>query len=712
MASQYQTEQDADTPLARWRFEETSGTTFADDVGGKTVTISGSVTPGSAATGPFPGQGVGADFTGGRVTATGITTWRPQTVEALVYLDSVPSTSNTARIPIYRSDSGATPLVLSWNIDGTSGNQGKLGVGWFTNASVWVQVSASAASVTPGLRHIVGVYNGTTTLTLYVDGAQVATGTVASRGTITGAGDTLNIGARNDGTFPLDGRIYDLAVYNGALSAGRVAAHYTASQQVAGFQLTGGGDWSWPAGTPTVEGIWPAHLTGGGVLHFVSTNVSASSTAPVHFTAHPGDFTGDPGSWVLEDAISSGALLLTTDHSTHVYTPGGDIERVLASVISNRPDPDLVAVITAADPTILTPGQAAGIPWLAQQVDLDVQAGDGAWPGSLRWARNLYIAWQRVNTEATTTADAALWWGNLAVFHKRYNYSGGTVDVTAHPALDVEGLVHDLMGRGFNSVVEYDPNRVPAGMPWGTRIGHASWWDGVSAREVLSFAEKYAPALWWVITEPGPSGLPKFEVGRWDGPIRYVLAPGTAHVELDGGADDLANRCLVRYIGSTMGQAKSTWVAEVRANVRGLADAGMRRTMTLDLTGEGPMSPQDARVRGLSALRVGAQAKTTGKATIGQPVMDLVAGRMVDPWEIQPGWPVVVSDAPVSAARSTSIIESVGADGIRVFRCRSVAFDAGRTEATLSLDGGSRSLIGRLKVDGQARRYDIPSAQV
>jgi len=288
MASLYQTEQDTDTPLARWRFTETSGTTFADDVGGGvTVTISGAVTPGSAPTGPYPGQGVGADFAGGRVTATGASAWRPQTVEALVQLDTVPSTSSSARTVIYRTDStGPLPLWMTWNID--TANQGKLGFGWYTG-SAFVVISAPAAAVTPGLRHIVGVYDGATTLTIYVDGASVASGTVASRGTMTGAADTVNIGARNDGTSPLDGRLYDLALYNGGLSPTRVAAHYTASQQLAGLLVAGGGGMTGFGGNPRVQGSYTGP-SGGGSMRFTSSVVSVGSPAIVHFTAHPGDF--------------------------------------------------------------------------------------------------------------------------------------------------------------------------------------------------------------------------------------------------------------------------------------------------------------------------------------------------------------------------------------------------------------------------------------
>lgn len=711
----YAAEQDTDTPLARWRFDETSGTTFAEDIAAVTATLTGAVTPGSLDGGPYTASRVGADFAGGHATVTGISAWRPQTIEALVRFDTVPSTSSTLRPAIFQHDGTASapiPLTLAYNIDGAAGTRGRLGFGYFSSTS-YKQVSAPASSVVAGaLHHIVGVYDGSTGLTLYVDGTQVASGTVTARGTLTGVSGTGHIGRRFDGTAQIDGRVYDLALYNGALSAGRVAAHWAAAQELAGLDVDGGGDLSGWDGTPTAAGVWsPASLHGGGGLSFFSPTVGVGSPGTVQFTPHPGDFVTRAGSWVIEESLPDGTRIEGGDHSTHVYTPGpGSIERVIGSVVTTRTDSDLIAVVAACEPTITAPGPAHRSGWVTSQLDWDVQAGDGAWPAGLRFADNLYLAWARVSTTVTLGQDETLWWGNLCVIHRRYDYRSGLVDAAAAPALDVQAIVHDLMGRGLNAMVEFDPHRTAPGTPWGTLVPHAAWWDGVSAREVLEFAVTWAPGMWWAVWEPGPSGLPKFEVGRWDGPVRYVLAPGSG-VELSGGAADLANRCLVRYVGTTFGNTRTVWVAEVRANVRGLADAGLSRTMTLDLTGEGLMTTVDARARGVSALRQAALARTAGRVTVTAPIYDHVEGRMVDPWEVRAGSPVVVSDAPLAFSRSTSLAESVGSDGVSVFRCRGVAFDAGSGAATLTLDGGTRSLIGRLKTETVRRRYDVGSAR-
>jgi hypothetical protein len=415
---------------------------------------------------------------------------------------------------------------------------------------------------------------------------------------------------------------------------------------------------------------------------------------------------------MIQEDFAEGSKFTTTSHSTFIYVPGGQIVRVLGSFMSTRTDTNFLALAAAPDQSLTEEwqwGPADQWTWSDTQHNFDIGPGDSNWPSTVLYADNLYVAWQRTTAEVTIAPRAIIWWGNLVVVHRRYNYAGGDVNLTGDFTLTVQGLVHDLMGRGFNRTVEFLPDRVDPGTPWTTVVPHAAWPSGVSAREVLAYAEQFAPGMWWQILEPGLSGLPRFVVGRWDGPIRYVLTPSNSKVELAGGGGDLANRCLVRYVGSAVGQSKAVWVAEVRANVRGLAEAGVIRTMQLDLTSEGLMSATDARLRGVAALRNAAIAKTAGKATISGPIYDFVEGRMVEPWEVQDGSPVLAASA--SSTRAGSLSESVAADGTSVFRARSVSYDASSNAATLSLDGGSRSLIGRFKAEATQRRYDLATVR-
>ena len=288
----YQNEQDTDSPLARWRFEETSGTTFAEDVGSVTATLTGSVTPGTVyPSGPYPAPGVGADFAGGYASMTGVLAWVPLSVEALVWLDTVPSTGSANRPMIFCHNYATTdmPLMLGWNIDGA--HQGRLGVGFFSNAAAaFRSVHMTTAVATGTLLHIVGVRTGTTTLDLYVDDTNVATGTVTAFTSGTKNG-TAYIGRRWDQpTQVIDGRVYDLALYNGSLDSTRVSAHYTASQQLAGLQVSTGGPTVDPDGAGSVTGSWTGTVRTGGRLSWTSPTVGEGAPARYRFTPHPSDY--------------------------------------------------------------------------------------------------------------------------------------------------------------------------------------------------------------------------------------------------------------------------------------------------------------------------------------------------------------------------------------------------------------------------------------
>jgi hypothetical protein len=713
MATAYSTAQDADTPLARWRFSEASGTTFAEDVASVTATITGSVTPGSVAANR-PGPGTGADFAGGGASVTGASAWRPQTIEALVTFDTIPSTSSSSRPWLFGHDGTTStnpiPMIMGFNLNSSA--QGRLGIGWWTGSAYRV-VHATTLPPTGQILHVVGTCNDVSgDMSIFFNGTRVLLSSVfAARGTMTGVSSTAWIGRRFDGTAQIDGRIWDLALYSGELSAARVTAHYEASRLPDRLEVTGGGALGFAAEEDTTTAEWD--LRGGGSVSFRVTPLDPLVPSVVRFVAHPNDPSATVSPWFIQEGFSEGTSFKQNDHSTWVYAPGGEIERVLGSVRTTRTDSGFLNLVSAADPTIRNPiewGPSWRHAWQPDQVNFDARASVGAWPAAVRWSQNLFLAWQRTGADVTTAQDETVYWSNLTVIHKRYSYAGQVA--SAIPAITAREVLHDLMGRGLNSVVEYDPNQAQSGIRWSTLITHAAWWDGVSAREVLDFIGTYAPDVWWAVGAPGPSGLPRFSVGRWDAPARYVIPAGAGDVELSGGGNDVANRCLVRYIGSTFGSSKTTWVAEVRANVRGLAEAGIVRTMTLDLTSEGLMSPLLARVRGVSALRQAAQAKTAGRVVVSTSIYDRQAGRMVEPWEIEPGCTVIVCDAPLSHGRSTSLTESVGADGISVFRCTSVAYEISSNSATLSLDGGSRSLLGRVKVDGTRRRYGIDSPRL
>jgi hypothetical protein len=80
--------------------------------------------------------------------------------------------------------------------------------------------------------HAVGVRTGTSTIVLYVDGAQVATGTATSHTMTTSQPTYIGTSAGTDEFF--NGIIDELAFYDTALTSTRISAHYTAGRTLVG----------------------------------------------------------------------------------------------------------------------------------------------------------------------------------------------------------------------------------------------------------------------------------------------------------------------------------------------------------------------------------------------------------------------------------------------------------------------------------------------
>lgn len=126
-----------------------------------------------------------------------------------------------------RADTAGNNTILrkdsAWAIDYNTGH---------FRAIVWQSAAAKVTNganvtITGGLTfHVVGVYNGAT-IALYVDGAATGTPTAAV-GTADATATDAYIGSTNGTTEFWDGRIDEVAVYDYALSATRIAAHHTA----------------------------------------------------------------------------------------------------------------------------------------------------------------------------------------------------------------------------------------------------------------------------------------------------------------------------------------------------------------------------------------------------------------------------------------------------------------------------------------------------
>jgi hypothetical protein len=222
--SSYQSAVLADNPVSYWRLGELSGTTAADSVDGNPGTIKGGVTLG--ATGALVGDSDTAmTFNGSyayikvadnaNLNITG-----DFTLEAWAKLASLDGVS---RAVVHK---GGTSGYGTW--------QYRLSV---TSGNVWrgtVYIGGSSYTVTDsgtptlnGWDYLVLTRNGST-LTLYVNGVSVATGT--ANGALNTSTGILAIGRTgSSSSHYFDGSIDEVAIYGTALSASRILAHYNAA---------------------------------------------------------------------------------------------------------------------------------------------------------------------------------------------------------------------------------------------------------------------------------------------------------------------------------------------------------------------------------------------------------------------------------------------------------------------------------------------------
>ncbi len=364
----YITEQDADTPLSRWQFEEVAGSTIDDDITAtRDGTINGGVTLNQS--GAFNNKaGVGADFDGtsGYVNfgdAAGLL--GIGTIEAVVQFDTIPG---SAANPIFThawSGGQIIPLAIGFNID--SANAGKLQVGYFTGA-VWVTATWSTAPTAGVAYHIVGTYDGTT-LKLRVNGSEVAVTTV---GTVRPGAGVVNasayIGRRWDTAQYHDGRIFDVAIYAAALSDVRANAHYAAlanefadnfadagilsdGYQISGIDTT---TWTtetgepgtidktgWTTLTPTVSG--PHTLSTVGSDHDTILNVYTGTIIDSLVLVASDDDSGGSGTSYLTTQLTSG-----TTYYVQVGSPLAGSGGILSFSVSHNANAQLSAISTEA----------------------------------------------------------------------------------------------------------------------------------------------------------------------------------------------------------------------------------------------------------------------------------------------------------------------------------------------------------------------------
>ena len=219
--------------VAWWKCDETAGTTLADSTGnGRTLTVSGTATLGATAiSNNTVGTNASIDLVtaarcvyAGDATLRGLTQW---TLGAWVNMDTW---VNDSFFVGSQFSGGRINFGLIHNRDSTWGNA-KFGAGFYDGA--WREVYYNTALTASTTYFLAATYDGTT-VTLYVDGTSVNSGTP-------GGTNGASSGATYVGRYwvadsnHLDGRLDDIVIFDGALSAGDIASLYADMDYASGF---------------------------------------------------------------------------------------------------------------------------------------------------------------------------------------------------------------------------------------------------------------------------------------------------------------------------------------------------------------------------------------------------------------------------------------------------------------------------------------------
>ena len=212
----------ADSPVARWKLDETTGTTAVDSVAGNNGTYAGATLNQA----PLINAGTAVLFSG---SGSGITVPDATALDlgsAFTLRAWVKTSSAATHQTLYEKGQSGSTWPSYWLrilAGGTVSCEVRSG-----NADTSKAVATTAVTVNDGARHMIdAVFVGSSTLKIYIDGVERASvsHSIASAWNTAAA---LYIGTRYGGGEAYAGVLDELAMFATALSAARISAHYNA----------------------------------------------------------------------------------------------------------------------------------------------------------------------------------------------------------------------------------------------------------------------------------------------------------------------------------------------------------------------------------------------------------------------------------------------------------------------------------------------------
>lgn len=224
-------------PVAFWRLGESSGTKAADLVGGHdgkyfsvTLGLTGSSAVDSDTAAGFTGLNSYVGLINGASDGTGISFSGHTNFTIEVYAKGAANQIDEATLVAKGTGSSGTTATEQFVLDVDGGKYR-----FMTRGAANTEYQAvSTAGPDGSWQHVVGVYNDTSgQLLIYVNGELTGSGATRPVGVRASAAD-VTIGSKHLGNDPafdasFIGQIDDVAIYNFALSAEEIQAHYSAT---------------------------------------------------------------------------------------------------------------------------------------------------------------------------------------------------------------------------------------------------------------------------------------------------------------------------------------------------------------------------------------------------------------------------------------------------------------------------------------------------
>lgn len=268
---------------------------------------------------------------------------------------------------------------------------------------------------------------------------------------------------------------------------------------------------------------------------------------------------------------------------------------------------------------------------------------DTKWVGTDFAAGNLLMFYLQKIVASGNVSDDTTWaqFDGLTAIGQRMDRTGtlltGAAGLVSATGVTASQVVEDLLGRLLTFC---DPGTAQIDA---TTFGitQLAWPDGVKAADVLTQLSLFEPDYLWEILESDDTGKHRFNYRAWPTSPRYEVSTKDGWTER-GSDVDLCNRILVTWTDA----AGNTQTTTVTAADLGLVGIGLPvDQLGTRVKDADPITLPDGFGSADNATRVGGQILAdkinppkAGTILVRRPIVDILTGNTVMPWEIEPGY--------------------------------------------------------------------------